>query len=175
MTSSYLKYKGMISQEVYNPVLTAKNWADYFNWYEKRTGFKVPREVVDHFTRNPVFTVSYNGYSENDWYFAATPFAGKQGGYVRPLVEYIWGEITESTIDPLTISSRWKNANPGVIAPAPGTKGWLPIAMIDYGITLCIDLNPDKRGKLGQVIFAEYVEGYATTKLVTNYFRQVFI
>lgn len=163
-----------------NP-FTRKDWKFYFD-HLVSNGVKVPKDVVQYFTTTDkpfIPTVYSDGEILNK----------ESLDYLPPFYRDSKGKVTIANIDILkTITqegygSEWlkninkyrTNKNPNQIKTLPSNEfGWIPLVLYsEHGVyPLVLDMDPDKGGKVGQIIYVQLADGYLDTTLLANSFSE---
>jgi cell wall assembly regulator SMI1 len=131
------------------------------------------------------FVQSWQIHDGQNWKDRPQLIAGKSGSYalmpLRWVVEHwqTWSELASSGVfDDVRGKAR------GPVRPVWWNRKWLPLAVNGVGDLVCLDLDPPRRGKLGQVIevlheeedrtvlaasFGAWLDGFATDLEMKKY------
>lgn len=154
---------------------TRKDWVTYFELVENQSGVKLPKDVIDFFTKTnkpelplsagpdlvpPFFKDKDNQFKLNKIDIAEI---ARLEGYPDNWI---------STIG----SSKYRtNYNPKQIKPLPTTNtSWVPLVCFSELGTypVVVDMDPASGGKVGQVIKVQIADGYFDTELLANSFTE---
>lgn len=151
------------------------------NVVERIYGVKLPNSLKEYLRTNTTLPTLFkeNGEVINNYiysYYTAENYSYRS--IEEGLSDFYrdWGldELKESWVS--GESPRWKNNDPGVVKGYNASNKWISLISLsistDELYPIVIDFDPDKGGKVGQILLVQHVEGYVTTMKLADSFDE---